>query len=157
MPKMAFAADRIRTISDRAAPNQLQIRAGRALLRWSAEDLARESNLGVTTIRPGLPEDETSMTTANDLTVRRTFAADVEFIDENGGGPGVRRYYEAIGAVPSTEAMHSAAARRQIGSSGLGCFGSLTFSQAPQTRRESACCFFADQFISTAAPPSAWR
>jgi hypothetical protein len=86
--------------------------------------LARESNLGVTTIRPGLPEDETSMTTANELTVRRTFAADVEFIDENGGGPGVRRYYEAIGAVPSTEAMHSAAARRQIVSSGLGCFGS---------------------------------
>jgi hypothetical protein len=36
-------------------------------------------------------EDETSLTTANDLTVRRTLeAAGVEFIDENGGGPGVR-------------------------------------------------------------------
>jgi hypothetical protein len=69
-----------------------QIRAGRALLRWSAEDLARESTLGVTTIRRAeLAEGKTSMTTANDSAVRRTLeAAGVEFIDENGGGPGVR-------------------------------------------------------------------
>jgi len=69
-----------------------QIRAARALLRWSAEDLARESTLGVTTIRRAeLVEGETSMTTANDSTVRRTLeAAGVEFIDENGGGSGVR-------------------------------------------------------------------
>jgi transcriptional regulator with XRE-family HTH domain len=70
-----------------------QIRAARALLRWSAEDLARESTLGVTTIRRAeLAEGETSMTTANDSAVRRTLeAAGVEFIDENGGsGPGVR-------------------------------------------------------------------
>ena len=69
-----------------------QIRAARALLRWSAEDLARESTLGVATIRRAeLAEGETSMTTANDSAVRRTLeAAGVEFIDENGGGPGVR-------------------------------------------------------------------
>ena len=69
-----------------------QIRAARALLRWSAEDLARESTLGVTTIRRAeLSEGETSMTTANDSAVRRTLeAAGVEFIDENGGGAGVR-------------------------------------------------------------------
>ena len=69
-----------------------QIRAARALLRWSAEDLARESRLGVTTIRRAeLAEGETSMTTANDSAVRRTLeSAGVEFIDENGGGPGVR-------------------------------------------------------------------
>jgi transcriptional regulator with XRE-family HTH domain len=69
-----------------------QIRAARALLRWSAEDLARESNLGVTTIRRAeLTDSETSMTAANDLAVRRALeAAGVEFIDENGGGPGVR-------------------------------------------------------------------
>ena len=69
-----------------------QIRAARALLRWSAEDLAKESALGITTIRRAeLAEDETSMTVANDLAVRRAFeAAGVEFIDENGGGPGVR-------------------------------------------------------------------
>ena len=69
-----------------------QIRAGRALLRWSADDLARESALGVNTIRRAeLAEDETSLTVANDLAVRRALeAAGVEFIDENGGGPGVR-------------------------------------------------------------------
>jgi transcriptional regulator with XRE-family HTH domain len=69
-----------------------QIRAARALLRWSAEELARESTLGVTTIRRAeLTEKETSMTTANDSAVRRALeAAGVEFIDENGGGPGVR-------------------------------------------------------------------
>jgi transcriptional regulator with XRE-family HTH domain len=69
-----------------------QIRAARALLRWSAEDLARESTLGITTIRRAeLTEAQTSMTTANDLAVRRALeAAGVEFIDGNGGGPGVR-------------------------------------------------------------------
>ena len=69
-----------------------QIRAARALLRWSAEDLARESALGLNTIkRAELAEDKTSLTVANDLAVRRALeAAGVEFIDENGGGPGVR-------------------------------------------------------------------
>jgi hypothetical protein len=69
-----------------------QIRAARALLRWSAEDLARNSALGVTTIRRAeLAERATSMTVSNDLAVRRAFEmAGVEFIDENGGGAGVR-------------------------------------------------------------------
>src|SRR6202795_588218 len=69
-----------------------QIRAARALLRWTAEDLARSSALSVATIRRAeLTEEATLMTTANDLAVRRALeAAGVEFIDENGGGPGVR-------------------------------------------------------------------
>jgi transcriptional regulator with XRE-family HTH domain len=69
-----------------------QIRAARALLRWSAEDLARHSLLSVATVRRAeLTEDETSMTAANDLAVRRALeAAGVIFIDENGEGPGVR-------------------------------------------------------------------
>ena len=69
-----------------------QIRAARALLRWSAEDLARETALSVATIRRAeLAEDETSMTTANGMAVRDALeSAGVEFIDENGGGPGVR-------------------------------------------------------------------
>ena len=69
-----------------------QIRAARALLRWSADNLARASALGVNTIRRAeLAEGKTSMTAANDLSVRRAFeTAGVEFIDENGGGPGVR-------------------------------------------------------------------
>jgi hypothetical protein len=69
-----------------------QIRAARALIRWRAEDLARASAVGVATIRRAeLAETATSMTAANDLAVRRALeAAGVEFIDENGGGPGVR-------------------------------------------------------------------
>src|SRR5262245_53223758 len=69
-----------------------QIRAARALVRWSSAELAREANLGLATIRRAeLTEGETSMTTANDLAVRRALeAAGVEFIDGNGGGPGVR-------------------------------------------------------------------
>lgn len=69
-----------------------QIRAARALIRWSAEDLARASAVGVTTIRRAeLAGDVTSLTTANDQAIRRALeSAGVEFIDENGGGPGVR-------------------------------------------------------------------
>ena len=69
-----------------------QIRAARALVGWRAQDLARESAVGVATIRRAeLAGGETSMTAANDLAVRRALeAAGVEFIDENGGGAGVR-------------------------------------------------------------------
>jgi hypothetical protein len=77
---------------NRKSLTSAQIRAARALIRWSAEDLARASILSVTTIRRAeLTESETSMTAANDVAVRRALeAAGVEFIDENGGGPGVR-------------------------------------------------------------------
>jgi transcriptional regulator with XRE-family HTH domain len=69
-----------------------QIRAARALLRWSAEDLAGRSALGLATVRRAeLAEHETSLTAANDLAIRHTLeSAGVEFIDENGGGAGVR-------------------------------------------------------------------
>jgi hypothetical protein len=69
-----------------------QIRAARALLRWSAEDLARESALGVNTIRRAeVAEEGISLTAANNLAIRRAFEnAGVELIDENGGGAGVR-------------------------------------------------------------------
>jgi hypothetical protein len=69
-----------------------QIRAARALLRWSAQDLARESALGVNTVRRAeVAEQAIALTAANDLAIRRVFeAAGIEFIDENGGGPGVR-------------------------------------------------------------------
>jgi hypothetical protein len=69
-----------------------QIRAARAFLRWSAEDLARASAVGITTIRRAeLTESQTSLTAANGLAIRRALeAAGVEFIKENGGGAGVR-------------------------------------------------------------------
>src|SRR5215472_4325285 len=69
-----------------------QIRAARALLRWTANDLAREAALGRNTIlRAEVADDHTSLTAANDLALRRALeAAGVEFMDGNGGGPGVR-------------------------------------------------------------------
>jgi len=78
--------------NDRKPLTSAQIRAARALLRWRAEDLARESWVGIATIRRAeLVEDVPSLTAANDLALRRALeAAGVEFIDENGGGPGVR-------------------------------------------------------------------
>jgi DNA-binding XRE family transcriptional regulator len=69
-----------------------QIRAARALLRWTVDDLAREASLGRNTIlRAEVADGQTSLTAANDLAIRRALeAAGVEFIDEDGGGPGVR-------------------------------------------------------------------
>jgi hypothetical protein len=72
-----------------------QIRAARALIRWSAQDLADHSGVGVTTIRRAeLHDSETQLTRVNDQTIRRTLEeAGVTFVDEeeNGGeGPGVR-------------------------------------------------------------------
>ena len=55
-----------------------------ATLGWRQE--------GVATIRrASCPDGKTSMTAANDLVVRRALElGGVEFMDENGGGPGVR-------------------------------------------------------------------
>jgi hypothetical protein len=69
-----------------------QLRAARAFLRWSAEDLSRRSLVSLRTIRRAeLAEQHTTMTPANNLAVRRALEdAGIEFIDENGGDPGVR-------------------------------------------------------------------
>jgi hypothetical protein len=69
-----------------------QIRAARALIRWSAEDLANHCAVSVTTIRRAeLMPSATALTRANDAAIRQALEkAGVEFIDENGGGPGVR-------------------------------------------------------------------
>ena len=75
-----------------AALASAQIRAARSLIRWTAEDLASASALSVATIRRAeLKETATALTAANDLAIRHALkSAGVEFIDENGGGPGVR-------------------------------------------------------------------
>ena len=71
-----------------------QIRAARALLRWSAADLARESLVGVNTIRRAeILEGDTSLTNANATAIRNALErAGVIFLaeGENGEGPGVR-------------------------------------------------------------------
>ena len=82
-----------KSFSQPPALTSAQIRAARALIRWSAEDLAKESTLGIATIRRAeLRDNGTKLTAANDLAVRRALeAAGVEFIDASDeGGPGVR-------------------------------------------------------------------
>jgi transcriptional regulator with XRE-family HTH domain len=68
------------------------IRAARALLRWEQRDLSDASSVSLPTVKrleskPGLMAAHVSTVTA----LRRALeTAGVEFIDENGGGPGVR-------------------------------------------------------------------
>jgi transcriptional regulator with XRE-family HTH domain len=67
-----------------------QLRAARALLRWSADDLAEKSKIGVATIRRAEGNDgPPSITEANLDSLKRALeAAGVEFT--NGGQPGVK-------------------------------------------------------------------
>jgi hypothetical protein len=67
-----------------------QIRAARGLLRWSADDLAERSKLGVATIRRAEAQDgPVSITSANSHAIHQAFErAGVEFT--NGDRPGVR-------------------------------------------------------------------
>jgi hypothetical protein len=69
-----------------------QLRAARALLRWSAQELADVSKVAVSTIRRvEVMEGEIPVTAANEAALRKALeAAGVEFTEENGGGPGVR-------------------------------------------------------------------
>ena len=78
--------------TEKKALTSAQIRAARSLIKWTAEDLARQSSVSLRTIRRAeLADQHTSMTTANELAVRRALeAAGVEFIEEYGGGSGVR-------------------------------------------------------------------
>jgi transcriptional regulator with XRE-family HTH domain len=67
-----------------------QCRAARGLLGWNQQELARRARIGIITVH----QLETGMSQPRRATfdvIRRAFeAAGVEFIDENGGGPGVR-------------------------------------------------------------------
>lgn len=68
------------------------VRAARALLRWEQRNLADASSISLPTIKrleskPGALEAHTSTVAA----LTRAFEkAGIEFIDENGGGPGLR-------------------------------------------------------------------
>jgi predicted transcriptional regulator len=67
-----------------------QCRAARGILDWSQQELADRAQVGVVTVR--LLEAAAHQPRRATLDViRRCFeAAGVDFIDENGGGPGVR-------------------------------------------------------------------
>jgi hypothetical protein len=69
-----------------------QMRAARALIRWTAVDLARASKVGVATIRRAeVVDGEIPVTLANEAAIRHALEnAGIDFIDDNGGGEGVR-------------------------------------------------------------------
>jgi transcriptional regulator with XRE-family HTH domain len=67
-----------------------QCRAARGLLGWSQQELARQAGVGIVTVHQ-LEAGRGEPRRATVDVVRRAFeAAGVIFIEENGGGPGVR-------------------------------------------------------------------
>jgi transcriptional regulator with XRE-family HTH domain len=67
-----------------------QCRAARGLLGWNQEDLATRAGVSQVTVHQ-LEAGSTQPRRATLDVIRRAFEnAGVEFIDENGGGPGVR-------------------------------------------------------------------
>jgi transcriptional regulator with XRE-family HTH domain len=67
-----------------------QCRAARGLLNWSQQDLADQAGIGIVTVRQ-LEAGVNVPRRATLEVVRRAFETfGVEFIDEDGGGPGVR-------------------------------------------------------------------
>ncbi len=67
-----------------------QCRAARGLLGWNQQELAQRARVGIVTVHQfeaGLSQPRRATLDV----IRRAFeTAGVEFIDENGGGPGVR-------------------------------------------------------------------
>ena len=67
-----------------------QSRAARGLLSWNQQDLAHRAGIGIVTVHQ-LEAGTSQPRRATLEVIRRAFEeAGVEFIDENGGGPGVR-------------------------------------------------------------------
>ncbi len=69
-----------------------QIKAARALLAWSQEQLAAAANMSIPTIKRLEAHDGPlgGRTGTGDKIMAALEEAGIEFIDENGGGPGVR-------------------------------------------------------------------
>ena len=67
-----------------------QCRAARGLLDWSQARLAAEAGLGIVTVRQFEAGVHDARRATLEVIARAFKEAGVEFIDENGGGPGVR-------------------------------------------------------------------
>ncbi len=67
-----------------------QLRAARGLVDWTVRDLAEKTEVHRNTIS-AFESDKTTPNASTLAALRRALeAAGVEFIEENGGGPGVR-------------------------------------------------------------------
>ena len=69
-----------------------QVKAARSLLAWSQETLAEKSGISLPTIKRLEAEDgELGGRAETGIAIRRALEkAGIQFIEENGGGPGVR-------------------------------------------------------------------
>ena len=67
-----------------------QCRAARGLLDWSQLDLAKQAGVGIVTIRQLEAGTHEPRRATLDVVRRALEAAGIQFIDENGGGAGVR-------------------------------------------------------------------
>lgn len=69
-----------------------QIRAARAIVRWTVDDLAKAARVGVMTVRRAEAVDgEPSLLANNASAIRAALeSAGIEFLDGPGGGAGVR-------------------------------------------------------------------
>jgi transcriptional regulator with XRE-family HTH domain len=92
MPQVSFNTSGLTMSRLKAVLTSELIRAARALLRWEQRDLEAASSVSLPTIKrleskPGIMAAHTTTLLALKKALE---AAGVEFIDENGGGPGVR-------------------------------------------------------------------
>ena len=69
-----------------------QVRAARALARWSAHELANHAGVGISTVQRIEATDGVPSALGKNLEAiqRALETAGVEFIDRDNGGPGVR-------------------------------------------------------------------
>ncbi|MER8509370.1 helix-turn-helix transcriptional regulator [Mesorhizobium sp. M0199] len=74
-----------------------QLRAARALIDWTREDLANASGITVRTLVRIENAQTTSRQTTLDALIAALETAGIEFIPENGGGAGVRLARRSIG------------------------------------------------------------
>jgi transcriptional regulator with XRE-family HTH domain len=67
-----------------------QCRAARGLLDWTQQELAARAGVGIVTVRQVEAGTTEPRRATIDVIRRALTSAGVEFIEENGGGPGVR-------------------------------------------------------------------
>ena len=88
--KVNFSTESMESKHSASMVTAAQCRAARGLLDWSQQDLADYAGLGIVTVRQ-IEAGTTEPRRATLVVLRQAFdRAGVDFIDENGGGPGVR-------------------------------------------------------------------
>jgi transcriptional regulator with XRE-family HTH domain len=78
------------TLASKMRMTPEQCRAARGLLDWGQQDLAEKAHVGVVTVRQLEADTHEPRRAILDVIRRALDAAGVDFLDENGGGPGVR-------------------------------------------------------------------